>query len=234
MKPIYLLLLLHRLQSLLALAFSIDGCHNIFLNIIANDTSDVSQLRGLYNEPVQRPSQAFGFTYEKCLAECGPGYDKANFTTATEQMGIWFFPYFTLLAQIPLQADNLYGDIQVLIYTIGSPLTALYSMFLAECNWIWLKGQFESIAPQDPRALLALKDIMHVMGKLQQFPIRIGSPELLTRALVSKKRRKWWKALAGRLAARERPFDGPAVVQIGFAVLAYILSVIQALAHMGG
>ena len=145
----------------------------------------MSQLRGLYNEPVQSPSQAFGFTYEKCLAECGPGYDKANFTTATEQMGIWFFPYFTLLAQIPLQADNLYGDVQVLIYTIGSPLTAIYSMFLAECNWIWLKGQFESIAPQDPRALLALKDIMHVMGKLQQFPIRIGSPELLTRALVS-------------------------------------------------
>lgn len=239
MKFIYLLPLLLECASADNLTFSVIQCRNTFNTLILNSsTFHLDGLRGLYGERVDNRSLALGFTYETCTEVCGQGYDRANFATATEQMGIWFLPYFTLFAQIPLQAENVWSDVQVMVYSIGSPLMGLYSMFLSHFNWIWLAGHFDSIMKDDVSEVrrTMVGNIVQVIGKLQQFPVGPESvhAELLTYALLDPKNAKWWKELAKRLAARERHLDFPAMVQMGFAIMVYILSVIQALAHMGG
>jgi hypothetical protein len=233
MKRLFVLLLSFHVTNA---RFSISGCQSTFESLVANDSNfDISGLRGLYGERVQNRSQAFGFTYDVCLQVCGEGWDTANFTDATNQMGVWFFPYFTLFAQIPLQGEDVYTDLQALVYTIGSPLTGLYSMFLSHFNWIWWMRYFKSVDPQranDP----TVNAILQVLGKMQQFPVapEFVNPELLAWALVNDGNAMWWQALAKRFAARERTLDGPAVAQMGFAILAYILSVAQAFDQIGG
>jgi len=200
--------------------FSLSGCQSTFESIVANDSFDISGLRGLYGERVQNYSQAFGFTYDVCIQVCGKGWDPANIMDITNQMSTWFLPYFSLFAQVPLQGDDLYGDLQALVYTIGSPLTGLYSMFLSHFNWIWWVNYFNSVIPPDADDN-SINDILKVLGMMQQFPV---GPEFLNSELLA------WALLDPRNAK----LDGPAVAQMGLAILAYTLSVVQAVDQMGG
>jgi hypothetical protein len=56
-----------------------------------------------------------------------------------QQMTLWFLPYLTLLAQAPFVTDNKRGDLIVSILTLGTPMLALYSLFISLFHWMWIQ-----------------------------------------------------------------------------------------------
>jgi hypothetical protein len=210
-------------------------CQGILIDIVANTSADISGLRDIHGKPVLNRADAVGMTYPFCLSRCGVGFEKTNFTTAISQMGTWFFPYFQILAQIPMQTESIYGDIQVLLYTIGSPLTTLYNIFLSHFNWRWLHELMdEELRANAIERTVLINDIELVLGKLQQFPLVAGDSLLLASALVLPENRSWWRKLSKSLVNLEKRLDGPAVAQITLAIVTYVFSVVQALGDIGG
>jgi hypothetical protein len=215
--------------------YSHEQCHQILLDLAANASANISGLRDIRGQPVWNPKNAVGMDYPLCLSLCGGGFQKADFTNATAQMGVWFLPYFQILAQIPLQTESIYGDIQVLLYTIGSPLIALYNIFLALFNWQWLSKLMDDELRANAIDRTALiDDIELVLGKLQQFPLIAPDCDILASALLLNQNRPWWRELRNSLVKLEKRLDGPAVAQIAWAVLIYVLSVVQAVGDIGG
>lgn len=74
------------------LTFNLDNCAASLQNENASSTGRVVNAGG-----------NLAYTYNACKALCGGGFDSNNFTLVVQQMTLWFLPYLTLLAQVPLQ-----------------------------------------------------------------------------------------------------------------------------------
>ena len=176
-----------------------------------------------------------GYTYDACLIVCGSGVATENFTTVAGQMALWFLPYLTLLAQSPYVTSSPFEDIFVAILTLGSPLLALYSLFVTGLNWRWIEkscgGQERVPGAGDFILLDILPDIL---GRLQQYPIVVQNPQLLASALAVEENSPWWTSLQERLRYRERRLDASGLAQLCLAIVVYLLALVEAFAKLGG
>lgn len=187
--------------------------------------------------PTKTAADARGYLYSTCLDVCGQGVDVADFTTVVQQMTLWFLPYLTLLAQVPFfSEDDKTGDIVIALLTIGTPMLALYSLFVSLFNWKWIKSKCNQDLVVDvvDRNSNMAKILPNILGRLQQFPMIVQDTEILASALAIPENREWWRTLRDHLGDRERRLDASGTAQLFLACIVYIFAVIEALAKLGG
>src|SRR5437667_10856301 len=91
----YLFLLLLFLSAVCGTPnFDLKRCRNSLLNVTKMD--GVMDFNGTRT----------GYSYARCLDECGQGVDASDFPTVVQQLTLWFLPYLTLLAQVPVQTED--------------------------------------------------------------------------------------------------------------------------------
>ena len=221
--------------------FSLEGCQIAFTSIRDN-VSDSTPLLDYNGRLARSRTDAVGFSYETCIRVCGVGYDVSNYTAAIQDMSVWFLPYVTLLAQVPLQTSSLWNDIWVVVLTVGSPMLGLYSLFVSYFNWRWLDKKIATLRrelnvssdePATGRNKI-INTFHQVLGRTQHYPVTVPDRTLLAGAIVLDANREWWRQLHHGFSATDKHLDGPAAVQLGFFIAIYILSIILAIGSIGG
>jgi|SRR5579859_108428 len=175
-----------------------------------------------------------GYTYETCLEVCGIGVGPNELVSIIQELTLWFLPYLVLLAQVPFMTENKLGDFAVCFYTFGSPLLALYSLFLSLLNWKWIKDICRRRLARDGDDAEMVKSLPNVLGQLQQYPIAIPNTEMLASALGLTENQTWWVSLRDHLVDRERRLDASGTAQLFLAIVVYIFAVTEAFAQIGG
>ena len=175
-----------------------------------------------------------GYQYQYCVDNCGGGSEFNSYSTFSEQAVLWFLPWFFLVAQIPYFTRNKAGDFVVTLFTIGSPTTALYSLFLTILDRKWLKSYCNAqleLYPADKVSHEGLNDISEVMGSLRQFPVEVEEVGLLACTFSNP---EWWKRLRTWFVGTRRHMEASAYAQLLLTVIVYSFSVLpQAFADLG-
>jgi hypothetical protein len=213
------------IRPIAAVEFNLNNCYNLLsnLNTTLLDPNDI----------LFRNGRAIGYSYSTCLEVCGTGVSGQNFPTVIQQLSLWFLPYLILLAQIPFQTDDKVGDIIALILTVGSPMLALYSLFLTLSTWKWLRNEsLDWLGIGNGESMVQI--LPEVLGRLQQYPVVVQNLDLLASALAIPENNGWWRTLRDSLRSRERRLDISGLAQLFLAGLVYIFAVVEALARLGG
>jgi hypothetical protein len=204
------------------LTFNLDNCSASLQNENATSPGRVVNVSG-----------NLAYTYNACKDLCGGGFESNNFTVIVQQMTLWFLPYLTLLAQVPFATSTRSGDIMVSILTLGSPMLALYGLFVSLFNWIWIKDFANEHLDKTAQGSLA-EILPDILGRLQQYPMTIGDRNLLASALALPKNRDWWETLRDHLRDRARRLDASGTAQLFLAGIVYIFAVVEAFGKLGG
>jgi hypothetical protein len=172
-----------------------------------------------------------GYQYQYCVQNCGGGVGYNSYKTFSEQSTLWFLPWFLLLAQIPYFTQNKLGDFVVMLLSIGSPTTALYSLFLSILDRNWLKSYCNNLLPQNTVGEMR-NNIFEVLSSLHQFPVEVRDVVLLARTFED---RKWWTKLRSWFVGRRRRMEASAYAQLLLTVIVYCFSVLpEAFSNLGG
>ena len=176
-----------------------------------------------------------GYQYQSCVDNCGGGSDFNSYSTFSEQAAIWFLPWFFLVAQIPYFTRNKSGDFVVMLLSIGSPTTALYSLFLTIMDRKWLKSFCNTQLARyavDETTRETVNDIAEVLNSLHQFPTEVEEARFLVFAFPD---RAWWKSLRAWFVRTRRHMEASAYAQLLLTVIIYFLAVLPAaFADLGG
>jgi hypothetical protein len=178
-----------------------------------------------------------GYLYSYCVKNCGDGSEYYAFNEFAQQFTLWLLPWLTLLAQIPYATKTAWADPVVMLLTIGSPTTALFSMLVTMFDRMWLQNKCDAIRrdmnidAEDK----TLQEIAAVMHSLHQFPIEIEEAGLLACTLAVPKNNRWWRGLSVWFLARRRQMEASAWAQLTLSVLIYLIAVLpEAFADLGG
>lgn len=171
-----------------------------------------------------------GYQYEYCAKNCGSGIDYHSYKTFAEQSTLWFLPWFLLVAQIPCFTQSKAGDFVVMLLSIGSPTTALYSLFLTIFDRKWLTSFGALISSK------GLGDTVHnvceVLYSLHQFPIEVEDLGFLAYTFREK---AWWTRLRKWFVGRRRHMEASAYAQLLLTVVVYCFAVLpDAFSDLGG
>jgi hypothetical protein len=174
-------------------------------------------------------SMIAGYLYPYCVLNCGSDFTLNEYNVIAEQASIWFLPWFLLVSQIPCYTENRLHDILVMVLTIGSPTTALYSLFLTVLDRKWLKSICDVIRKRhhaNKEAKTKLDNICEVLGGFHQFPMEIESGGLLACTLAGNHNKDWWKRIAAWFEGRRRQMEPSDYGQLGLTILIYGLAVL--------
>lgn len=176
-----------------------------------------------------------GYTYSRCLEECGPGFGPVDLVDFFKLVGLWLLPYLILLAQLPLHTDTILQDVRVVLYTLGSPTLALYSLCITVLNWRWL-GELRRtlLGPDMDNGRHTRDTLWEILGRSQQFPVAIDNRDQLIEALLYRENDGWWETLRTDLRSKGRCIDVPASTQLVLATIAYIIACVVGLTSIGG
>src|SRR5208337_2992540 len=92
------------------------------------------------------------------------------------QATLWFLPWFVLVAQLPCFTKDRSNDFLVMVFSVGSPTTALYSLFVTTLDLRWLKARCDAVRegyPGRDDVRNILDRISQVLRNLHQFPIEV-------------------------------------------------------------
>ena len=181
-----------------------------------------------------------GYMYSSCVEHCGTGSDLNSFGTTTNQFVTWFLPWFTLLAQVPYETRNTKKDFLIAFLSVGSPTTALFSLFVTLLDRVWLESKCDSVrrAMDIAGGDTTLDDISQVLYSLHQFPLQIEEVGLLACTVTVSllpENKEWWKKLRMWFISRRRQMDPAAWAQLALVILIYLLSILPpAFLMLGG
>lgn len=177
-------------------------------------------------------SLAEGYQYQFCVTNCGGGSEYNSYKTFSDQATIWFLPWFLLLAQIPYFTSGKIGDFVVMLLSIGSPTTALYSLFVTILDRKWLKSYGNMVVERHDIDKTMFSDISEVLSSLHQFPVEIEEVSLLAFSFADK---KWWNRLRSWFVGRRRRMEASAYAQLLLTVIVYCCAVLpEAFSDLGG
>lgn len=122
----------------------------------------------------------------------------------------------------------------VAIYTVGSPTTALYSVFLTFRNRKWLNNVRANLQHRDPRVHEKMKSISAVLLSLHQYPMEIKNAGLLACSLAMDENKGWWDSRRKWFSDRKRRMEASAWAQLALAVIAYLFAIAESFLKLGG
>jgi len=178
-----------------------------------------------------------GYIYKACKQNCGSDSDYNSFTVFGGQALLWFLPWVALLTQVPYSTSSIGHDFLVVFLSVGSPTTALLSLFVTILDRRWLKQRCDRVRRRVPgeETEAMVHSILQVLTSLHQFPIAIEEVGLMACALAVEKNKKWWRKLQTWFIGRQRAMEASAFAQILLPVVIYLFYILpDALLVIGG
>ena len=166
-----------------------------------------------------------GLTYDRCVADCGPGSVDFNWYTFSRNFISWLVPWLALISQLPYGTRDALSNFVAVILTVGSPTLAAYSLALAIISNRWMIKQFERSTYTN--TCLAAK----VLSNLQQVSLELPREEhVLPSLIVLPKNGIWWKTLDSGLDYSVQKWTLASIISVSFVALVGIFTWIAILA----
>jgi hypothetical protein len=196
-QPFTVLILLFSLLSFCNVAFSAGPNFLVCMENVLNSGSFEGTV-DMNGNPTANTSLITGITYDRCVADCGPGPVDFDWYTFSQQFTSWLLPWLAVISQLPYGTRDALSSFVAVILTVGSPTLAAYSLTLAIISNRWMIKRFGRSTYNN--TLLAAK----VLSKLQQVSLELPREEyMLPSLIVLPKNGNWWKKL-------DRGLDNPA------------------------
>jgi hypothetical protein len=218
-------------------AFAGDFNYDFCKAAVQNGTFGSAGIADMYGHPLNttNTSLAEGYLYDYCRSNCGSGCEYNSYLAFSNQASLWFIPWFSLVAQIPFYTTNARTDALVMFLAIGSPTTALHSLFVTIHNRHWLQSECTKILKMYPDQRSMLNAIYEVLGSLHQYPLEISDVSALARTVALRDNRIWWEHLRQWFVGRRRRMEASAYAQLVLTVMIYGIAVLpQAFGDLGG
>jgi hypothetical protein len=207
---------------------------------VQNGTFGMEGTVDCYGNPLTTANLSLieGYQYSYCIRNCGTGSEYSTYNDFWQQATLWFLPWFVLVAQLPFLTKNRVHDFLVMIFSVGSPTTALYSLFVTTLDRRWLNDKCSAVRQANPgieEVDNMLKYISQVLLSLHQFPIEVEEAGLVACTLVLENNRDWWKRLAKWFEGRQRKMEASAYAQLVLVIVLYCFAVLpEAFMDLGG
>ncbi|KAK2465076.1 hypothetical protein APHAL10511_002884 [Amanita phalloides] len=143
-----------------------------------------------YGHQVTNLTLATGFTYGRCVRECGSGPVAFNWHTFSQQFTAWLLPWLALISQLPYGTGDRLNNFLAVVLTVGSPTLAAYSLALAVTSNRLMVKRFGRITS------LKTSLAAQTLGNLQQVSLEIPDEDhVLPSLIVLEENQKWWQEL---------------------------------------
>ena len=179
--------------------------------------------------------QTGGLKYAQCVEICGDGWQRNDWAAISAGLTAWLFPWLVLVAQLPFQTEGAVNDIFSAILAIGSPVIAMYSMFITLRNsrWIYSKCDEDGIERRY-RNKNHLRSVAVVLLSCQQVPLAVNNLAYLACSITLHGNERWWQELAERLKTTARTMPDSLWPQMAVVIGTYILVIIDSFRLVGG
>ncbi len=196
-------------------------------------------------------------TVEGCLALCGRGIDRYDWTEASNTITTWVLPIIGgLLLQAPFESNRFWRTFFALIRWIGSPMSSLsYVLWnikvTGKCAlMVDMAVPFNEVPSDENSELSQMRDAFYILAVMNQYEIKSHMPEiaaekLLRIALFSDSLKlthdeddvdslpKLRKALAYDLRRGRRRNIVPVFISIGWFLCSLGISIESAFGNLG-
>lgn len=184
---------------------------------------------------------AAGVSVGTCRALCGDMERTFSFSVFSTAFTNWLLPWLALAAQLPYETRNSYWNVLSCLLAIGSPAFVTYGLLLTMFNRLRIAKDFQTLIKIDD----ALGDrgfgtewlgwARYILQESQQTTMRAfdGRDHWLTHLISLRSNKGWWEAVHDRLEGTRRGVTVSLVLQIGFAVVAWLFTVIAAFDQIG-
>ncbi|KAJ7596399.1 hypothetical protein C8J56DRAFT_287348 [Mycena floridula] len=169
---------------------------------------------------VTDPLLVVGVSLEVCKQACD-GPPRPSWATFSQQFAAWLLPWFALISQLPFGAATRWENLMSMLLTIGSPTLALYSLAFTVINGRYVYRRFKSF--NFPNAY----DAARILACLQHAPLHISRIPGLLESLVALESNDIWFKEFRKAIEYEQKWGSPAIAFIGWAVVAYIFTVVN-------
>ena len=192
-----------------------------------------------FGQSTNNHSLACGVTYDFCLQQTvdSPGWVLTTWNLFVPQFGAWLLPWLALTAQLPFETKDQPTNLMSLMLILGSPLLGAYSLTLMILNAHWINAAFRKLQqsnvialhPKRPDHYDALDSVRWILIETMHVPIKcvFGRDYDLAQMIVRPENAEVWKSLAGEIAKTKRAKTFSLYAQLGWVVVAQVLSLIQ-------
>ncbi|KAH8823226.1 hypothetical protein DL96DRAFT_1532771 [Flagelloscypha sp. PMI_526] len=195
-------------------------------NATGYEFHDLRDDDGKFLSDISAVDTATGMSYYSCVAVCRDTSRTWTWIDVAQKAGTWVLPSLAIMAQLPFGAHSSLDDWGAVVLTIGCPALAAYSLALTVLNGQWITRQFEGIT------FGAASDAVRCLRSLQQTPIKLGPKGLLASLVVLPCNDQYWHTLAHKLDKQDSTWTIPAIISVGWVVLAYLLTIVTSSAQV--
>ncbi|KAK4988738.1 hypothetical protein LTR50_003702 [Elasticomyces elasticus] len=197
---------------------------------------------GIVNGTLTRDN-AWGITVQECYNHCGAvtaPFSFANFSSAATN---WLLPWVALSAQLPYETSGPFNNVMSMLLAVGSPAFITYGLFITMLNRFRIARKFEELSAMARDPFLAenwpgletrLQCAKFMLQESQQAPMRAYEGNgWLSSLLLLEANQPWWVAVHKHLYNTRRGVTISLILQILFAVVAWLFTVIAAFENLG-
>lgn len=178
---------------------------------------------------------ATGITFQSCLAHCDSLPIKFNWSDFSTSITNWLLPWLALAAQLPYETSGPFNNVMSVLLALGSPAFITYGLTITLFNRFRVAIQFKELVKncrkhdEDPKIRERVEAASYLLQECQQAPMRVAKAyEWLGSLVRLDKNQRFWQQTTRDLDNTRRGVTASLVVQILFAVAAWLFTVIAA------
>jgi hypothetical protein len=189
--------------------------------------------------PTTNQRKAWGCSYGDCMKYSnGPNsWTFISWNIFVPMFATWYLPWLALTAQLPYETKDKATNLMSLLFALGSPMLAAYSVSLTVLNARWINSAFRrereawrgrglSGAPQQIEAIQAAR---WILIEVQHIPIQVtkGPHNDFAQMIVRPENAAWWINLKREIFKTKREKTLSLFMQLGWVIAAQVLSIVQ-------
>lgn len=220
-------------------------CKNLVLTAL-NEPNGTSRsppilvgINGIHNLN-QNLSGAWGIDYATCTRECGGILGDFSFDNFSNELTNWLLPWLALTAQLPFETSGPFNDIMSMLLAVGSPAHITYGLVMTMLTRRRISDLFERLImaakqnPVYPELIQRLRQARYLLQETQQAPMRAQEVDgWLSSLLLLEGNDIWWTSVTKSLKNTRRGITTSLIVQILFAAIAWLFTVVAAFDDLG-
>ena len=185
----------------------------------------------------------FGISEESCHTLCGDIGSTFSFTNFSQAATNWLLPWVALSAQLPYETAGPFNNVMSVLFAIGSPAFITYGLIITMLNRFQIAERFTELVEMAKESFVyqAYPGLRHrleaaemLLQESQQAPMRASDEHGWFSSLVAlEANQAWWLSVKQHLNNTRRGVTVSLILQLLFAVVAWLFTVIAAFEDVG-
>lgn len=219
----------------LSRSFNNSLCASLALQVYS-DSPNSTFLYDQAGRPTANLMDAWGISYYSCIALCGArdNTETWDWDFLSQDISSWLLPWLALSAQLPFETKDKTTDFAALLFTLGSPALAAYSLACTLLNARRVNHTFRQLSEESyclhrPLQTRAIKAARAILIEMQHVSIQVynGRHREISQLVVHPENWAWWCSLRQKLLISKRRWTYSLYAQVGFVCVSQLLAILN-------